>query len=177
MRPSRPSMRVGERHDADVRHRGRRGAADRPRDRRLVALGIERAGGDEGARGRAADAGIAMHHQRRGAVPAAHEVDQARRHARRRARRSRRCGSLMSSMRAADGCRPAMLRGRCTSDRSSLEQRHDVARAGLCDRVVQAGEGADVNDHGSRISDFGRTMIRRRWHGISRRRDFANRSR
>ena len=40
----------------------------------LVAMRIERADAGEGARGRAADAGEAMHHERRAAVPAAHEI-------------------------------------------------------------------------------------------------------
>ena len=42
----------------------------------LVALRVERAGGDERARGRAADPRIAMHHQRRRAIPGAHEAQQ-----------------------------------------------------------------------------------------------------
>ena len=57
-----------------VRRRGRRGRAHLARDLDLVAMRIERADGREGARGGTADAGIAMHHQRRIAVPAAHEV-------------------------------------------------------------------------------------------------------
>ena len=81
---------VGERDDADVGRRGRRGAAQPARDRRLVAARIERAGRDEGAGGRAADAGIAMHHQRRRAVPAAHEVEEPGDMLVGRARRSRR---------------------------------------------------------------------------------------
>ena len=63
-----------------VRHRGRRGArAARARSspRRDRAAARRR---DEGGRGRAADAGPAMHHERRGAVPGADEVEQ-RRHA------------------------------------------------------------------------------------------------
>src|SRR5215813_15535986 len=44
---------VGETHDADVRRRGRRGAADRPGDLVLVALGLERACRDERCGGRA----------------------------------------------------------------------------------------------------------------------------
>ena len=57
---------VGERHEQACSACGRR---DAPRIARaivgLVAVGIERAGGDEGARGRTADAGIAMDDDRR----------------------------------------------------------------------------------------------------------------
>ena len=60
--------------DQPVRRRDRGGGADLPRDRNLVAMRVEHAGGGEGARGRAADAGIAVNHQRRAAVPAAHEI-------------------------------------------------------------------------------------------------------
>src|SRR5712691_12071712 len=51
---------VGERHDAKIGRSRRRGATKLPRDRHLVATGVERAGRDKGARGRAADAGKAM---------------------------------------------------------------------------------------------------------------------
>ena len=67
---------VGKRDEARIRRCGRRRLADRLRDREFAAAGIERAGGHVGARGRAADAGVAVHHQRCGAVPAAHELDQ-----------------------------------------------------------------------------------------------------
>src|SRR5262249_8104002 len=67
---------VGKRHEAAVGRRRRRGAAKLARDRPFVATRVERAGRDIGARGRAADAGIAMQHQRPDAVPAVHERDQ-----------------------------------------------------------------------------------------------------
>ena len=72
--PLAPQRLVGEADDQPVRLGDRGGGANLPRDRDLVAMRIERADRGKGARGRAADAGIAMHHQRRAAVPAAHEV-------------------------------------------------------------------------------------------------------
>src|SRR5262249_32305812 len=53
---------IGERDEPPVGHRGRRGAADRPSDMRLVTSRVEHAGADEGAGRRAADAGKAVHH-------------------------------------------------------------------------------------------------------------------
>src|SRR5690606_19658510 len=53
-----PENLVGERDQPHVRNRGRRGIADTFCDHRFVALRIQRAGGDEGAGGGAADAGI-----------------------------------------------------------------------------------------------------------------------
>ena len=109
----------------------------------LVALGIERAGGDEGARGRAADAGIAVHHDRRAAVPALHEVDQVvdvllgrvdvavHRH-----------GDVVHAEDQVVGLDDA---GGPLHAVDQPQQRDDVARAGFGDGVVQAGEGADVN--------------------------------
>src|SRR6266567_3928567 len=69
--PRRPSRRV----------RWRRwlrpcGPRDTTCDRQFSAAGVERAGRDISACRGAADAGIAMHHQRLGAIPAAHEFDQ-----------------------------------------------------------------------------------------------------
>src|SRR5581483_10481881 len=69
-------QRVGKRDDAHIGLRRARGAADIPGDVELVARRIERAGGDEGAGRRAADAGIAMHHHGRGAIPVVHEGEQ-----------------------------------------------------------------------------------------------------
>ena len=147
-----------------VRHGGRRRAADRARDRRFVALGIERAGGDEGAGGRAADAGIAMHHDRRARGPSRctksiRSCDMLLG----RARCSRPSAMAMSSM-------PRMrwlvstIAGRPLHAVDQPQQRDDVARAGLRDGVVQAGEGADVNHscpwHFS--SDLRRYKCRRR---------------
>ena len=76
MRPLRPRMRsawltsmvLGAAVADDLRMR-----LD---DSGFVAAGVERAGGDERARRRAADAGIAVHHDRGAAVPALHEADQ-----------------------------------------------------------------------------------------------------
>ena len=73
--------RVGERDEAGVGRRGRRGRAQGAGDLALVALGRQRAGGDEGRGGRAADAGEAMDQQRLGAIPGADESQAARRHA------------------------------------------------------------------------------------------------
>src|SRR5208337_4834853 len=52
------------------------GGAEGAGDVEFVARRIQRAGGDEGGGGRAADAGEAMDQHRLGAIPAAHEVDE-----------------------------------------------------------------------------------------------------
>ena len=84
-----------------------------------------------------------MHHHRRPAVPALHELDQP-------------CDVLLAGMGVAvhrlddvvhaedqvvvrdDAVRPL-------HPVDHAQQRDDVARAGFVDGVVQAGEGADVN--------------------------------
>src|SRR3984957_5787667 len=67
---------VGQRDDADIGRRCRRGAAQRLRDACLVALRIERTDAGIGARRRTADPHKTMHHQGAAAVPAAHETDE-----------------------------------------------------------------------------------------------------
>src|SRR5258708_32750235 len=69
-----PQRLVGQADDQPVRRRDRGGGTDLLCDRNLVAMRIERADGRKGARGRTADTGIAVHHQRRAAIPAAYEV-------------------------------------------------------------------------------------------------------
>jgi len=127
---------VGERHQADIGRRRRRGAAKLVRDRPFVATRVERAGRDIGARGRAADAGIAMQHQRLDAVPAAHECDQGgdvlvagndvaiHGH-----------GDVIHAQNEVVGRRdaPGPL-----DPVGVLEQRDDVARAGCFDRVMKS---------------------------------------
>ena len=76
MRPSRPSSRSAS---ATMRIFGVAVGEARRRARAiltLIAMRIERADARKGARGRAADAGVAMHDQRRAAIPAAHEFRQ-----------------------------------------------------------------------------------------------------
>ncbi len=92
-------------------------------------FGIERAGGDEGAGGRAADAGIAMHHDRRRAVPGGDEIDQladmllVRRHiAVHHGRRCRPC-------RAAGGSPPRSIAGGAPWRRPSSASRHGARRS------------------------------------------------
>src|SRR5215472_10170824 len=65
---------ICQRDDARVRRRCCRSAAQRQRDARLVARGIERAYSGIGARRRAADAHKAVHDQRGTPVPAADEI-------------------------------------------------------------------------------------------------------
>ena len=81
MRPSRPSRRSAS--DTMRMFGVAVGEARRKASAMLVlvAMRIERADGGIGARGRAADAGIAVHHQRRAAIPAAHEFQTDRRRA------------------------------------------------------------------------------------------------
>src|SRR5438105_475848 len=67
---------IGDRNDTDIWRRGRRTAAQLARELGLVAAWVERADRHEGARGRAADARIAMHHDRRSAIPVAHELQE-----------------------------------------------------------------------------------------------------
>ncbi len=74
IRPPRPSSLSAR---ATMRVFGQVGdAGGSPRQFALVALGVKCAGRDEGGRRRAAYAGVAMDHHRRGAVPVAHEAQQ-----------------------------------------------------------------------------------------------------
>src|SRR5260370_31849018 len=67
---------IGERHDTRIGRCRRRRTAKLLRDCELAAFLIERASRDIRARGLAADPGIAVHHQRLTAIPAAHETDE-----------------------------------------------------------------------------------------------------
>ncbi len=68
---------VGKAYEMDVRRRGGGGAPHPSRDLRFIDLRVQRAGGDEGARRRTADARETMDYQRLGLVPRADEIDQA----------------------------------------------------------------------------------------------------
>ena len=74
MRPSRPSALSARPTISRLGEAIGEAARSFLRDLHLVAMRIEHAGRGKGARGGAADAGIAMDHHRRAAVPAAHEV-------------------------------------------------------------------------------------------------------
>src|SRR4029077_9481927 len=64
---------VRQADDQPIWRGNRRRRAYLPGDRDFIAVRIERADCSKSARGRTADAGIAMDDQRRAAVPAAHE--------------------------------------------------------------------------------------------------------
>ena len=67
---------VGHRHESRIGRRGGRRLAQRQRQRRLVALGPQRAERDEGGCRGAADAGPAMDEHRALQVPCAGEGEQ-----------------------------------------------------------------------------------------------------
>src|SRR6266540_3111004 len=69
--PQRPA---GEADDQPVGRSNRGAGANLPGDLDFVAMRIERASRGKGARRRAADTGIAMHHHRCAAVPATDEI-------------------------------------------------------------------------------------------------------
>ena len=113
------------------------------RDRPFIATRVERAGRNIGARGRAADPRVAVHHQRLGPVPAAHE-------------RNQRADVVVAGNGVAVHRRGDVVHAqnevvvRCDAPRSFdpvgiPEQRDDVPRSGRFDRLVQAREGTDVN--------------------------------
>ena len=115
------------------------------RDACLVAMRIERADAGIGARGGAADAGEAVHHQRRPSIPAAHEFQQIGdvllvRHD----VAVERSGNIVEPQ-------PEMIfrrdAARPVDAVHVADQRHDVARTGVLDGFVQARERTDVN-HG-----------------------------
>ncbi len=115
--------------------------ADRARDAGLVAVRVERAGGDEGASGRTADAGTAMHDDRRRAVPARSRIDQLADMLPRSAARSRPCRSTMSSM-SSRRWLASTISLRAPHHRDILHQRHDMPRAGLGDGRHAGGRGS-----------------------------------
>ena len=159
-RPRRPSRRA--RSPRSPRPCGRRGRAcgrratrcgcsawrsatpaQIARDRQLVAAGIERAGGDEGAGGRAADAGIAMHDHRLAPGPSRARKRSAVRRAPRRADVAvHRLGDVVHAEDEMVG-RPRCSSGRCT--RSVSLSRVTMWRAPVPRPCVQARKGADVN--------------------------------
>ena len=102
--------------------------------------GIERAGGHERARGRAADSGIAMHDQGRGPVPAAREGDEP-------------CDMLLAGRDVAVGRlgdvvhaeHEVLVRGDALGARHQMDvaqQRHDVAGAGFLRRCGADGQAS-----------------------------------
>ena len=99
---------------------------------------------NESTGGGAADAGIAMHHQRRAAIPTAHEFYQFDDVL------LRRMGVAVDRRGDVVHAEDEMVAGRNAARAldpvDQPQQRHNVARLGLRDGVVQAGEGADV-DH------------------------------
>src|ERR1700722_3818792 len=134
---------IGQRHDADIGRRCRRGAAQRLRDGCLIALRIERTDAGIGARRRAADAHVAMHHQGVAAIPAAHEADEIGDvflawHDVAVERRGNIVQPQPQMVLRCDALRPHQIR-------FVADQRHDMARAGVCDDFMKARERADVN--------------------------------
>ena len=74
IRPFRPSSRSAISTMSRFGVRRWRACADQLRDLALRSLSVAVAGDDEGGRRRAADAGIAMDDERRGTIPASHEL-------------------------------------------------------------------------------------------------------
>lgn len=134
---------VGKRDDADIRRGGRRSKPQRLRDGLLVAVRVKRADAGERARSRTADAGEAVHHQRRAPIPIAHEIEKVgdMRLVGQDAAFERQ-GNIMQPQ-------PQMILWRDAFRPFDLEfvaeQRHDVASADPGDGLLQAGKRADVN--------------------------------
>ena len=116
-----------------------------PGDRKFITMRIERTDGRKGARGGAADAGIAMDDERRAAIPAAHEVeDLFDMDIRRRDKTMDRFGDIVDLDFEMIG-RKHRLRPLHLIDIGHHGK--DVTGAGGFDGVGQGGERADV-DHG-----------------------------
>src|SRR5271155_2583839 len=106
---------------------------------------IERADAGKGARRRAADAHVTMHHEWRFAVPAAYEIQK-----RRDMLLARHDVALEWGGNVVQAEPKMMLRRyarRPLQARLIADQRHDMARAGIIDSLLQARKRADV-DHG-----------------------------
>ena len=162
-----PEHRVGERDEARVGRGGRRGGAQRARDLDFVALGRQRAGGDEGRGGRTADAGVAMDQQRLGAVPAPTKAMSSSHMRSAGQHMARRAAATMSATPMKRWRSAAIAAGRSTGV-PDIEQRDQRARAGRGDGIVDPRKRADMN---ARHRDFRLTS------GMARRSSSAKRPR
>src|SRR5262245_8858409 len=134
---------ISERHDAYVGGGGSRRLPQRPSDRIFVALRVEGACGDERARRRAADAGVAVNDQRPGPAPALHKGNELGYVL---VRRNDVAGErLRDVVHAKDEVVRRRNRVGPADKVNILEQGHDVVRAGILDGSVQARKRANVN--------------------------------
>src|SRR5262245_28469244 len=134
---------ISERHDAYLGGRGWRRLAQRPGDRIFIALRVEGACGDERARRRTADTGVAVNDQRPGAIPALYKGNELGHVL---IRRSDVAGEwLRDIVHAEDEVVCRCNRVGPSNEVNILEQGHDVVRAGVLDGPVEARKRTDVN--------------------------------